>query len=650
MIPNNSGTATVQSNISGIKGKFSMDENSIEHLMGILTVMYSDEETACIREYLTNALDSHIEAGQTRPIEVTTPSRFNPVYTIQDFGVGMSVNDIIDTYSKYGKSTKRGSNEFTGMLGIGSKSALAYTNSFTITGVKDGVLTQAIINIDENGVPEYNIVDTSVTDKSNGVKIAIPVKDRNSFESKTRELLKFWEPGLVLVDGAEPQRHDYAPVKGREGVYIRHSSSYLTPSSYIVMGNVPYMINTDELPLGTRNSFGFIAYVPIGAVNIAPSREALNYTSKTKKVINDLADGLFEDYVNSVVDRFAGMDKPLDALREYESLPYHVRNIPAIKTLKFEGYGLANRHTIAIENTNMYMYYNDRLRVNDHVGWLDTSKIQNNSLIVVGSDDKPSPSVRRKCLKYVEDNDLNDFVIFLKQDTPLVWLRDLPRVPLEDIKAIKLPRAASSSPRRNNVPYTVYTVVNGEVKVDTTSSITGKIAYMSPADLRGERSWDSDVPPSHAALLVPEYSLVILGKNRFDKFLKAFPTAVPVRKAIQSRVDDLLAGKTVSLAISDLNYNLQRAVRALNTSLIDDPDLVKFVHGMLQNPNDEAWTEAGRIAQAAKKIKATVSVPVRQVPKPYTDKYPLLSHLDRVNDQDVYFYLNAKFAEMEKNK
>ena len=60
----------------GVAGRTAMtfDENSIAHLMSVLTDLYSDKPLAVIREYSTNALDAHRAAGNTAPIEVTLPS------------------------------------------------------------------------------------------------------------------------------------------------------------------------------------------------------------------------------------------------------------------------------------------------------------------------------------------------------------------------------------------------------------------------------------------------------------------------------------------------------------------------------------------------------------------------------------------------
>ncbi len=96
--------------LGGQKVGMKIDENSLAHVMSLLTDLYSDPELAVIREYSTNARDSHIMAGVPHlPIKVTLPNGMSPYFKVQDFGLGMSVSDIEETYSKYGASTKRGS-------------------------------------------------------------------------------------------------------------------------------------------------------------------------------------------------------------------------------------------------------------------------------------------------------------------------------------------------------------------------------------------------------------------------------------------------------------------------------------------------------------------------------------------------------------
>ena len=83
----NTVIAEREGNLGGVQHKMTFDANSISHIMSVLTDLYSDPELAVIREYSTNAADSHIAAGAARPIEITTPNAMSPFFKVRDFGL-----------------------------------------------------------------------------------------------------------------------------------------------------------------------------------------------------------------------------------------------------------------------------------------------------------------------------------------------------------------------------------------------------------------------------------------------------------------------------------------------------------------------------------------------------------------------------------
>lgn len=651
MIPNTADTVSVQSNLDGISGEFSIDESSLAHILSILTNLYSDSEGAIAREYITNAHDSHIEAGQTRPVEVTTPSRFNPTYIVKDFGIGMSVDDIVNTYSKYGASTKRESNDVVGMLGVGSKSALTYTNSFTIIGVKAGIKTQAVVSINDAGVPEFHILDTSATDEPNGVTISIPVKDRNSFATKTADFLQFWPEGAVLVDGHEPTKHDYHKVD--ESLYIKIGSGYYDrPNSYVVMGNVPYRISDSQQQSITKgNNFGFVAYLPIGSVDIVPSREALHYTGRTVKALSGLADGIIDKYIDTVVDTFSNLTDPLEVLTTYNGLDYNVKTMDRVRKLTWGGEFINNATSgIRIENTNIRFDYNDRGIVSEHSKYVATNRVTNDSLIVVGSEDKPTPTMKRKLSKYFEDNGHNGIIILIENDTNIIWLKNLKRVPLDDIKAVVLPKNKTTR-RKDEAPYDTYREVKGDVEYESTATLGNKIAYVSPTDLKAHNRWGDDLTGAEFVQHLPGYTVVVTAANRFEKLIRNHPTAKPLVNVIKDRINEL-AGKDIQvMSRTDLDHNIRRFVSHADKSRIDDPDLVDFIERATKFNTDQNWDKAQALTSVCSRcsIRGRVSMPDRKKFELATDAYPLLSAMDSWND-DIILYLNAKYADIkEKN-
>lgn len=64
--------------------------------------LYTNKEGAVIRELCFNAIDSHKEAGTTRPFEVTLPSYFDKTFRIRDYGTGIDPGKFKHIYTNAG--------------------------------------------------------------------------------------------------------------------------------------------------------------------------------------------------------------------------------------------------------------------------------------------------------------------------------------------------------------------------------------------------------------------------------------------------------------------------------------------------------------------------------------------------------------------
>ena len=87
-----------------------IDAEDMRYVASLLRNNYSNTRLAVVREITANALDANAEANASRPIEVKLPTSMNPTFAVRDFGGGLSQEDVFGLYSKYGKSTKRESN------------------------------------------------------------------------------------------------------------------------------------------------------------------------------------------------------------------------------------------------------------------------------------------------------------------------------------------------------------------------------------------------------------------------------------------------------------------------------------------------------------------------------------------------------------
>ena len=324
----------------------SISVDGMEHIMTLLTNLYKDPELAVIREYYTNAVDAHVEAGVKKAVEITLPSWDDPIYKVQDFGVGMSKDDITNIYAQYGASTKRNTNDQVGAFGLGCKSALTITQQFTLVSIKDGFKTTALIAKSESGVNTVNIVSNVPTTEGNGTTIKIPISTATySFNSKANKFFAFSPSGTVIVDGKEPE-YALDSAQKLDNPNDPTMSIFLKPKadgeSYVIMGNVPYALSQSEIELSlsrleTNASRGFVRMpkyfpVPIGSVDLTPSREGLRFTEKTNAVIDEYLSFIINDLRDIAV-------KELDAVTTLEDFwETHKRwnNIVAVKP-QFKG-------------------------------------------------------------------------------------------------------------------------------------------------------------------------------------------------------------------------------------------------------------------------------------------------------------------------
>ena len=179
------------------EAQFGIDQEDIGFVIDLLrNQIYSNKILAVIREYTTNAVDAHNDVGKEgTPISVGLPTRFNPHFTVRDFGDGLSHDDVCNIYVRYCKSTKRQSNAFTGQLGIGCKSGFAYGDSFTVTSYHKGVKTTYVAQIDETSQGKIIKMDESKSKEPSGIeiKIAVAEDDVHTFQKEALDLFRYFK-------------------------------------------------------------------------------------------------------------------------------------------------------------------------------------------------------------------------------------------------------------------------------------------------------------------------------------------------------------------------------------------------------------------------------------------------------------------------
>jgi hypothetical protein len=326
-------TATVNSTMSTSRAReMTIDPESLEFIISSLTDIYGDGVLAVIREYSANARDSHVTAGQKRPIEVTLPTAFNPNFRVKDWGLGLSEYGLYRYYGKYGASTKRKDNKTIGAYGQGCKSALTLVPQFSVISVHDGLKHHATVTRGENGIGVLDIISTVLTEEPNGFEVNIPAGKANEFLARSEEFFMTWEPGTVLVNGNEPKSfHSDAFEKVGELGYVGNSRGNSRNSSFaVVMGGIGYKVALTwdlrkEFFGDKERTFGYgqiVLNVPLGAVNLIPNREALALTDKTKQAVKTHLAILLAEFTKQVSAKITNAATRMDALRELENFGF----------------------------------------------------------------------------------------------------------------------------------------------------------------------------------------------------------------------------------------------------------------------------------------------------------------------------------------
>lgn len=313
MIPNNKDRELSSLGVAE-SSAFEISLEDSAHIMTILRdTLYSDKILAVLREYSSNAWDAHRAVGKHDvPIEVTIPTDLDPTLTIRDFGPGLSREDAFRVYTKYGKSTKRLSDDVVGTLGIGAKSGFAYSDSFTVTSWNGGVKSVYVAVLDKTDKGVLNLLHEEPCGDETGLMIQLAVKPQDipEFTSKARRLFQFFQPIPKINIEVE---NLYA--SGRTLPSGTVFASFGGPGGWLAtMGCIPYRINLDQLR-GVGNGLGDnlfrltgVLNFNIGEVQINASREELKYTDSTKQALVDRLENIVDEYVHSVLKEVEALD------------------------------------------------------------------------------------------------------------------------------------------------------------------------------------------------------------------------------------------------------------------------------------------------------------------------------------------------------
>lgn len=270
--------------------------NKAAKLTRILIRMYSNP-FIWIQELPCNALDAHKEAGVDLPVEVRTTEVGDLIeVSVVDFGTGMSPDRVHLCYS-FLESTKDQSNDQKGGFGLGSKSPLIYTESFSVMTIHDGTQYNYVVTV-AGGNLSYGLISSFPSKERNQthIKVMVKRKDVDLMVNFAEKALAFqtgisWGGEFSRLNNQKTHHFKTFSINSTINELCINYDGVHYPINYQVM---PQLKNYSAYPLGIKFS--------IGEVEPLPSREDLDYSEETRtrlhrKVLEAVQE--FKDYVKS---------------------------------------------------------------------------------------------------------------------------------------------------------------------------------------------------------------------------------------------------------------------------------------------------------------------------------------------------------------
>lgn len=283
-LENTSGSVEVHGASSGSSFSIALNGKAFRVLSDTL---YQNKIGSIVRELACNAYDAHVMAGKkNEPITIHLPDAFEPWFSVQDRGIGLSPESIKNVFTVYFESTKDKSNDSLGAFGLGAKTPFSYTDQFTVTSVFDGVKSIYGMYITESGVPDYSLMHSEETTEENGVEIKISIKKEDFYKVKTEveKQLEYFSVKPVIVNGNVQFPSSKALLETPNTILYEQNWN----KCILIQGQVAYPLDFNQLPVGEERSFiaglqrtGIALIFNIGEIGVTASREGVEYTKQT---------------------------------------------------------------------------------------------------------------------------------------------------------------------------------------------------------------------------------------------------------------------------------------------------------------------------------------------------------------------------------
>ena len=290
--------------------------------------LYKHPLQTAIQEYINNARDAHIMADKdTADIKITAPTVANQNVIIQDFGPGLSVDEVENIFASIAMSNKDNSDKFNGGFGIGSKSWFAVNTSFMVISVHDNKKTYYSVTFDESKGIFIHEDAVEETLEPNGVTVHLPLANESQIEDAHRAIFRaveFWEVKPELINC----NYDFYPIKFENEDYTLISDDIDSePRIVVTLGRTPYSIKELPCVYDLKQKFKYLnvaIHFKVGEMGLKNQQEVGPDREAFMKVCSDYiakkGDKVYNQIVKKLEEKLEEADKK-EKILEYLSNP-----------------------------------------------------------------------------------------------------------------------------------------------------------------------------------------------------------------------------------------------------------------------------------------------------------------------------------------
>jgi hypothetical protein len=317
------GTPTVSTGVQE-ESDFAFANNAVA-FDAFSSKLYTDKPRAIIRELSCNAFDAHVAAGHPdKPFEIHLPTPHEPWFAINDYGTGLSHEDMKALFSLYFGSNKRDSDKFIGALGLGSKSPFCYDGnggSFSVVSRHEGI-TRCYVASKTNGRPKLermgDEMQTPAAPNGIEIKFAVDTKDIWEFENKAKLVFEFFDPlPAINLEKFEVARQKYVLKADKWGLRQEPRTTWGS-GVRAIMGKVQYSVGDIDISRASHTQQRILQmpidlFFEIGDLDFSISREALEMKPRTVNAILSAVDGVYEEFLKTVKEKIEACEHVWEA-------------------------------------------------------------------------------------------------------------------------------------------------------------------------------------------------------------------------------------------------------------------------------------------------------------------------------------------------